>query len=133
MTFSGIAEELSLRLGFLLNIYRDSRILKSKILFSLPITLKFSKVNHKLQISEWERMDEGSGLVKGRPVRNDLPWCCETLLYNALLVEPIYDASHDAQLNKYTTEDWQPTGMQSLNLKKDPILKLLTKMIFASM
>ena len=88
MTFSGMAEALSLRLGFLLNICKDSRSLRSTILLSLPIILKFSKVNLALQVSEWERIAEGSGLVNGRPVRKDLPWCCETLLYNARLVEP---------------------------------------------
>ena len=61
-----------------------------------------------------------------------LPACSATLVCRVRVVEPTYSDAQRAQLNLYTREDRIANGRLSLKLKNEPILKLLTKILWKS-
>ena len=112
-TFNCTAEVLSFRHGFFLLICNDSNSLKSCKEVSRPMIVKSSNEMLDEHPSACALIAEGSGLVSHMPVRKDLPMCCSTLQCSDRLVDPMYDASHDAQLKEYTTDEMVPLSVPS--------------------
>ena len=77
-------------------------------------------------------MEEKEGLVIGLDVLGDIPLCSEILYLRFLLVSPTYRALQLRQINSYITLEERSRGTVSLNLKKDPIVKVLGKTKAAS-
>ena len=69
------------------------------------------------------------GSNRDRPVRGLIPLCSAVRVCNVRMDDPEYTDAHLAQQYLYTIPDRRAQGRESLNLKKDSTLNLLTKMI----
>ena len=67
------AEDLSLRVGFSLKIYKDSKILRRKQGRSMSIIWKSSSEKGESHSKEWSLIDDATGLATCFPVLSDLP------------------------------------------------------------
>ena len=96
----------------------------------LPITLKISIDTGTPHDNACCLAFEWGGTDKMDPVWKLLPACLATLVCRVRIVEPTYSDAQRAQLNLYTREDHIANGSLSLKLKNEPILKLVTKIMW---
>ena len=81
---------------------------------------------------QWSLIAEWTGAVKRATVRRLLPLCSNIREPSVRWVEPTYLLWQAEHSYWYTTDDRDTRGREPLNLKREPIVKLLTKIILKS-
>ena len=94
------------RLGLSLQMYNDSRVLKSyRLLMHFDSILELFLRMACLVLQWCSIMAEWFDVFSGLPVLTDTPKCSAIQHRNCLIVEPTYEELHSPQLYTYTTEE----------------------------
>ena len=124
---------VSLRDGLDSKICKDSKILNPIWLLQEFKILKLEGRTGTLYVCwQWSLIAEWTGAVKRASVRRLLPLCSDIREPSVRWIEPTYLLWQAEHSYWYTTEDRDTRGREPLNLKREPIVKLLTKIILKS-
>ena len=123
-----VATSVPFNSGLCLIINKDSAILSSELHLALNNILKSSSFITCLQDKACSLILEKLGWVIRVPVLYETPLCSQIRIFRFRKDDPIYLDLQSGQLKEYTIFEQNGTGIESLQLKNEPIVFLLIKM-----